>query len=136
MAARHKTVLIVDEDDATRERLGATLGRDYRVLGTTSGESAAALLVREQAEIVLVDVLLPGISGIETLRIVRENYPLTEVIMISADGDVELAVQAMKDGAYHYVAKEVTAQALLSIVRNASEHQDLNRRVLTLTDQV
>lgn len=136
MAARHKTVLIVDEDDATRERLGATLGRDYRVLGTTSGESAAAMLVREQAEIVLVDVLLPGISGIETLRIVRENYPLTEVIMISADGDVELAVQAMKDGAYHYVTKEVTAQALLSIVRNASEHQDLNRRVLTLTDQV
>jgi len=131
MASRTRTVLIVDEDRTTRDRLSGILGRHYRVLVAATGEAAFALLMKEQAEIVLLDVCLPGISGLDALRILRENYPLSEVIMISALGDIELAVQAMKQGAYHYVTKDVEDGALLSLVQRAGEHLDLNRRVLS-----
>ncbi len=136
MSAKPKTILIVDDDEPTRERLAATLKRRYRVLGASSGEAALAMLNREEAEIVLVDVRLPGISRLEVLKIVRENYELTETIMVSAESDVETAVQAMKHGAYHYITKDVGDEALLSLVGNAAEHLDLNRQVLTLSAQV
>jgi len=136
MSTKRKTILIVDDDEPTRERLAAMLTREHRVLGASSGEAALAMLTREGAEIVLVDVRLPGISGLEVLKIVRENYALTEVIMVSAESDVETAVQAMKHGAYHYITKNVGDEALLSLVRHAGEHQDLNRQVLTLSAQV
>jgi len=136
MTAKPKTVLIVDDDERTRERLTAMLVRRYRVLSAPSGEAALQMLTREEAEIVFLDVRLPGISGLEVLRIVKENYGLAEVIMISAVSDVETAVQAMKHGAYHYITKDVEDEALLSLVHNASEHQDLNRQVLTLSEQV
>ena len=84
----------------------------------------------------LLDVRLPGISGFEVLRIVKENYSLIEVIMISAINEIETAVQAMKHGAYHYITKDFDYDQLRSLVRNASERQDLNRQVLTLSAQV
>src|SRR5947209_5881949 len=84
----------------------------------------------------LLDVRLPGISGFEVLRIVKENYSLVEVLMISAINEIETAVQAMKHGAYHYVTKDFDYDQLRSLVRNASERQDLNRQVLMLSAQV
>src|SRR5437764_1671829 len=84
----------------------------------------------------LLDVRLPGISGFEVLRIVKENYSLIEVVMISAITEIETAVQAMKHGAYHYVTKDFDYDQLRSIVSKASERQDLNRQVLTLSAQV
>ena len=94
------------------------------------------MLNRENVDIVLLDVRLPGISGFEVLRIVKENYSLLEVTMISAINDVETAVQAMKHGAYHYISKDFDYDSLRSLVRNAAERQDLNRQVLTLSAQV
>ena len=66
-----KTVLIVDPDDGARERLGATLRRECRVLRAGSAEAGLALLERERVELVLADVALPGISGFGLLRILR-----------------------------------------------------------------
>ena len=54
----------------------------------------------------LLDVRMPGMSDLDVLRVVRESYSLVEVIMVSAISEVEVAVQAMKDGAYHYITKE------------------------------
>ena len=84
----------------------------------------------------LLDVRLPGISGFDVLRIVKENYSLIECIMISAINEVETAVQAMKHGAYHYITKNFDYDELRSLVRNACERQDLNRQVITLSAQV
>jgi DNA-binding NtrC family response regulator len=91
---------------------------------------------RDDVDLVLLDVRLPGISGFEVLRILKENYSLVEVIIISAITDVETAVQAMKHGAYHYITKEFDYDQLRSLVRNASERQDLNRQVMMLSAQV
>jgi DNA-binding NtrC family response regulator len=84
----------------------------------------------------LLDVRLSGVSGFEILRIVKENHSLVEVIMISAINEIETAVQAMKHGAYHYVTKDFDYDQLRSLVGNASERQDLNRQVLTLSAQI
>jgi DNA-binding NtrC family response regulator len=131
-----KTVLIVDDDERMRETLTTILRREFRVLRVASGEAALPILSKEDVDLVLLDVRLPGISGFEVLRIVKENYGLVEVIMISAITEVETAVQAMKHGAYHYITKDFDHDQLRSLVRNASERQDLNRQVLTLSAQV
>jgi DNA-binding NtrC family response regulator len=136
MSTKPKTVLIVDEDTASRLRLTALLERQYRVVGAASGEAALGMLTRDEADLLLVDASLPGITGLELLRIVRENYALAQVVLMSADGQVETAVQAIKHGAYHFVPKGCGGEELLSILRNASDHQDLDRQVLALSAQV
>jgi DNA-binding NtrC family response regulator len=136
MSHKPKTILIVDDDEGMRDTLTAILKRDYRVLRVASGEAALPIMNREDVDLILLDVRLPGISGFEVLRIVKENYSLVEVIMISAITEVETAVQAMKHGAYHYITKDFDYDQLRSLVRNASERQDLNRQVMMLSAQV
>src|SRR5881394_510839 len=136
MSQKPKTVLIVDDDEGMRDTLTAILKREYRVLRVSSGEAALPILNKEDVDLLLLDVRLPGISGFEVLRIVKENYNLIEVLMISALHEIESAVQAMKLGAYHYITKDFDYDQLRSLVRNASERQNLNRQVLTLSAQV
>ena len=136
MTTKPKTLLVVDDDEGMRDTLTAILKREYRVVTAARGEAGLSALKHEDVALMLVDVRLPGISGFEVLRIVKENYSLVEVLMISAINEVETAVQAMKHGAYHYITKDFDYDALRSIVRNASERQDLNRQVMTLSAQV
>ncbi|HEX6322839.1 MAG TPA: sigma-54 dependent transcriptional regulator [Vicinamibacterales bacterium] len=133
---RQKTVLIVDDDQGMRDTLAAILRKDYRVLTAASGETALGVLRREDVDLMLLDVRLPGISGFEVLRVVKEHYATVEVIMISAITEIETAVQAMKHGAYHYINKDFEYDALRSLVRNAAERQDLSRQVVALSAQV
>ena len=78
----------------------------------------------------LLDVRLPGISGFEVLKIVRENYPYIEVIVISVLKELDVAIEAMRYGAYHYISKDFDLESVRTLVANASERQDLNRDVL------
>src|SRR5207244_10935685 len=136
MSRAGKTILICDDDQGMRDTLTAILRRDYRVLTVSSGEAALALLKSEDVDLILLDVRLPGISGFDVLRIVKENYILVERIIMSASSEVETAVKAMKHGAYHYITKNFDYDELRSLVRNACERQDLNRQVITLSAQV
>jgi DNA-binding NtrC family response regulator len=136
MNPKRKTVLIVDDDEGMRDTLAAILRRDFRVLKAASGEAAIALMDKEDVDLALLDVRLPGITGFEVLRILKENYPLLEVIIISAIKEVEAAVEAIKHGAYHYITKDFEYEAMRSLVNNASERQDLNRQVLMLSEYV
>ena len=131
-----KTLLVVDDDEGMRDTLHAILKRDYRVLMAVTGEEALTVLKKEDIDLILLDVRLPGINGLEVLKIARENYSLVEVIMVSAVNEVEVAVQAMKDGAYHYITKEFDYDGLRSLVRNALQRQDLSRQVISLSAQV
>jgi DNA-binding NtrC family response regulator len=133
---RLKTLLIVDDDQGMRDTLTAILKKDYRTLAVENAEAALTVLRRESIDLMLLDVRLPGMSGLDLLRVVKEQYALIEVIVISAVSEVETAVTAIKNGAYHYVTKDFDYDTLRSLVRNASERQDLNRRVITLSAQV
>ena len=133
---QQKTVLIVDDDEGMRDTLSAILKRDYRVLVAASGEAGLAVLKREDVDLMLLDVRLPGIDGFEVLKHVKEHYGMIEVIIISAINEIETAVRAVKDGAYHYITKDFDYDTLRSLVHNASERQDLSRQVITLSSQV
>jgi DNA-binding NtrC family response regulator len=136
MAAPRKTLLLVDADEASRERLALILKRDARVLRASSAEAALGMLGRDGVDLVLADRALPGVNGFDFLRIVRENYPLAEFVMLADAPDVDTAVQAVKLGAYHVLVKDAGPETVLSIVAHAAERQDLNRQVLALAAQV
>src|SRR5690349_23750105 len=91
MGERRKTVLIVDDDEGMRDTLTAVLRRDFRILKTATGESALQIMEKEDVDLMMLDVNLPGISGFEVLRIVKENYAYVEVIVISALKELEIA---------------------------------------------
>jgi DNA-binding NtrC family response regulator len=136
MSVRRKTVMVVDALGDSRERLATPLKRDYKVLRAASGEAALALMEREEIDLLISDVQLPGVTGLELLQIVRANYPLAESILVADGSDLEGAVQAIKLGAYHFLGKDADPDTLRTAVAHASERQDLNRRLITLRDEV
>jgi len=136
MPSSRKTILIVDPDETSRERLGQVLRREARILKAASGEAGLGLMAREDVSLVLAAVALPGVSGFDLLRIIRENYPLVEVVMVSAQSDVESAVQAVKLGAYDVLQADAAPDAVRAALAHAGERQDLSRQVLALSAQV
>ena len=122
-----KTILVVDDDGGMRDTLSAILKNDYDVRVAATGEEGLRVLENTDVNLMLLDFQMPGMSGLDVLKVVRESYSLVEVIMVSAINEIEVAVQAMKDGAYHYITKEFEYDGLRSLVRNALQRQDLNR---------
>ena len=120
MPERRKTVLIVDDDEGMRETLFAVLRRDFRVLKAATGEAALQIMEKEDIDLMMLDVRLPGISGFEVLKIVKENYSYIEVIVISALKELDTAVEAMRSGAYHYLTKDFEPESVRTLVANAS----------------
>ena len=131
-----KTILVVDDDEGMRDTLSAILKKDYEVRVAATGEEGLRVLKTADINLMLLDVRMPGMSGLDVLKVVRESHSLVEVIMVSAISEVEVAVQAMKDGAYHYITKEFDYDGLRSLVRNALQRQDLSRQVMSLSAQV
>src|SRR5688572_27889918 len=136
MTERRKTLLIVDDDEGMRDTLTAMMRRDFRVLRSATGENALQMMEKEDVDLMLLDVRLPGISGFEVLKIARENYPYIEVIVISVIKELDAAIEAMRYGAYHYISKDFDLEGIKTLVANASERQDLSRHVLRLTAEV
>jgi len=133
---RRKTVLIVDDDEGMRDTLTAVLKREYRVLRAATGEAGLQMMEKEDIDLMLLDVRLPGINGFEVLKISKENYPYVEVIVISVLKELDAAIEAMRYGAYHYISKDFDFDNIHALVANASERQDLSRHVLRLRTEV
>jgi len=133
---RRKTLLVVDSDEEIREVLTAALRRDYRVLRAATGEAALQMMQKEDVDLMLLEVHLPGISGFEGLKIARENWPYVEVIAISNTKELDIAIEAMRHGAYHYISKEVDPEGIRTLFANAAERQDLSRDVTRLKEEV
>ena len=131
-----KTILIVDDDEGMRDTLSAILKSDYDVRVAATGEEGLRVLKNTDVNLILLDFRMPGMTGLEVLKLVREHYNLVEVIMVSVVNEIEVAVQAMKDGTYHYITKEFDCDGLRSSVRNALRRQDLSRQVMSLHAQV
>jgi len=113
MSERRHTILVVDDEASQRELLGGFAVRlGYRVCEAASGEEALAGIGGESPDLVLLDVRLPGLSGIETLNRIRESSPDLPVLLITAFADLRQAVAAMKGGAVDYLAKPVDLDEL------------------------
>ena len=114
---QEKTVLIVDDEAIVRESLKDWLKDTYQVTTAETGEEALELMEKQDFDILIVDVRLPGKSGIQVLREVKEVKPHIKSIVITAYPSVELAVEAMKLGAVDYLIKPVAPDDLEKLIR-------------------
>jgi two-component system response regulator HydG len=119
-------ILVVDDDPSNLESLERIFSREgLRVLLAKDGQAALDHVRRERVGVVLTDLSMPGISGTDLLKGVKAISPETEVVLMTAYGTVEVAVAAMKDGAYDFVTKPFKRHVVVAIVRKALERQSL-----------
>ena len=124
------SILVVDDEALTLKTIGRALQAEgYEVAVAASGEDAVKSFTQEHTDLVLLDVVLPGIDGIEVLRQIRRINPATVVLMMSAYHMVDRAVESMKLGAYDYLIKPFHITDLLNTIQRASEMLALRVRV-------
>ncbi len=127
-----KKILIVDDEISVRDSLRMIFKKDFQVIAATNGQEALEKVEAEEPDLILLDILMPGIDGVEVLRKVREAHPSIPAIMVTATKTVRTAVEAMKLGAYDYVTKPFDVEELRLIVGRALESRELkleNRRL-------
>ena len=130
----HK-ILVVDDDQTIRTILEKVLTNEgYAVVSAISGEEAVALADREQPDMILLDIGLPGMDGIEALAQIRKDDPDMAAVMITAQGSIASAVAAMKAGAKNYVTKPFNTDELRLIIAEILETVRLKREVQILRD--
>jgi len=119
-------VLIVDDERSNVESLARIFEREgWRVVPAASGADALEALRRERPQVVVTDLMMPGMTGEALLRAVKTVAPETEVVLMTAYGTVETAVEAMKSGAYDFITKPVKRHAIVKSVRQALEKASL-----------
>ena len=122
------SVLVVDDEREIRESLRGILEEEgYKVLLAESGEACLDLLKKRTCEVVLLDIWLPGIDGLDTLERIRQMEDPPEVIMISGHGTIETAVKATKLGAFDFLEKPLSLERTLIVLKNAVEAHRLRR---------
>ncbi|HYU24025.1 MAG TPA: response regulator, partial [Thermoanaerobaculia bacterium] len=122
-------VLIVDDEEVLRDVLETVLRREgFDVILAASGEEALSVLDGDaDVDLVILDVMLPGISGIDTLRAIRISNPQLPVIVITAFSSIDGAIEAMKHGAFHYIPKPFKNEEVVLTVNKALEQRRLSR---------
>ena len=124
MSQQH--ILIVDDDASLRRVIQVQLEHEgYAVSTAASGPEALQILGNTVQDLVITDLRMPGMSGIELLRQIRADHPGVAVIIITAYGSREIAVEATKSGTYDYIMKPANPDALRLIVSRALEHLGL-----------
>ena len=130
-------LLLVDDEQGIRQSLSAVLQDEgYRVLPVSTGEECLGALEADRFQVVLLDVWMRGMDGLEVLRQIHEKHPETVVVMISGHGTVETAVKATKLGAFDFLEKPLSIEKTLVVVKNALEHQALLEENRQLRDQM
>ncbi|MEO7036526.1 MAG: sigma-54 dependent transcriptional regulator [Polyangiaceae bacterium] len=120
------TVLVVDDEASNLASLEKIFQREgMRVFTADGAKPALEVVRRHRVQVVLTDLMMPGTSGAELLRALKEVSPDTEVVLMTAYGTVETAVQAMRDGAYDFVEKPLKRMTIVKSVRKAAERQSL-----------
>ncbi|MDG2050703.1 MAG: sigma-54 dependent transcriptional regulator [Myxococcota bacterium] len=131
-----QSVLVVDDEPAVRESLRMLFKRECRVDTAEDVDSALRAVARAEPDLVLLDVVMPGRSGLELIGELRERGIETPVIVLTATNTVSVAVEAMKLGAADFVTKPFELEALRLKVRQLLEHRRLAAEVLRLRDEV
>ncbi|MCM2356696.1 MAG: sigma-54 dependent transcriptional regulator [Geobacteraceae bacterium] len=133
---RKAKILVVDDEHLIRWSLEQNLTKQgYEVLTAGNGEDALKLLREEQPELVLLDIHMPGISGLEVLEKIKEFDEEIIVIMVTAHGGLETAVNAMRKGAYDYINKPFNLDEMAIVIKKALENSELRREVAGLRSE-
>ncbi|NLI82832.1 MAG: response regulator [Deltaproteobacteria bacterium] len=123
------SVLLVDDEveflDTLLKRLRK---RNLNVSGVHSGEQALAFLQAQPVDVVVLDVKMPGMDGLETLRAIKKSFPLIEVIMLTGHANMEVAIEGMELGAFDYLMKPMDIDELLYKLQDAYKKKALHER--------
>jgi two-component system response regulator HydG len=135
--ARQPTLLVVDDDPSNLDSLRIVFEREgYQVLCARGGHEALDHVRGGEVDVVLTDLMMPGMSGLELLKGIKTLDPLVEVVLMTAYGTVERAVEAMRQGAYDFVTKPFKRIQIVKGVRRAMEKQALLQENRTLREQL
>jgi two-component system nitrogen regulation response regulator NtrX len=129
----NKTILIVDDEESICQSLeGILTDEGHDVITAGSGEEALKLLEEEQPHLVLLDIWLPGMDGIETLKAIKAAYPPLQVVVMSGHGNIETAVKATKLGAFDFIEKPLLLEKVMLAVNHALDRVRLEEENLIL----
>jgi DNA-binding NtrC family response regulator len=132
-----KTILVVDDEEKLRNLLTRIIGLEgFKVLQAGDCVSALKKLEQFDIDVVLCDVKLPDCNGVELTKTIKEKYPLTEVILLTAYGNIPDGVQAIKYGAFDYITKADDNNKIIPLLNRAVEKVELSKRVQLLEKQL
>ncbi len=120
---KFKVLIVDDELDFLETIVKRIRARNVEVSGVESGYLALEALDSSEPDVIILDVRMPGLDGIETLREIKKRKPLTEVIMLTGHASVESGIQGMQLGAFDYLMKPIALDELLEKVRQAYERK-------------
>ncbi len=130
-------ILIVDDEEVLQDVLTSLIQREgWNPLTARTGEEALRLLEEEEVDLVLLDLMLPGMSGMEVMRQILDQQPDQVVVIITAFSSIEGAIQAMRDGAFHYIPKPFKNEEVLMTLRKGLERRRLARENQELREQL
>jgi two-component system nitrogen regulation response regulator NtrX len=131
-----RTILIVDDEESIIQSLqGIFSDEGFDVISATSGSSAIEKIDEMMPDLVLLDIWMPGIDGIETLVKIKESHPQLPVVMMSGHGTIETAVKATKLGAYDFIEKPLSLEKVLLCINNAVDHSKLEEEISLLKER-
>jgi len=131
-----KTILIIDDEASIRESLSGILADEgFLALSAEDGQQGLSLLEDERVDLVLLDIWMPGLDGLEVLKRIKETQAELPVIMISGHGTIETAVQATKMGAYDFIEKPPSYDKIILSINNALDLARLKKENLILRQQ-
>ncbi len=125
-----KVLLVDDEEDFVSTLSQRLKVRGLKVTGTHRGEDAVKLADEQQFDVIVLDLAMPGMDGLETMKQIKENHPDAEIIILSGQGTVKTSIEAMKLGAEDFLEKPVDLKELLAKIDEAQ-----NKRILILQKQ-
>ncbi len=126
-------LLIVDDDDAFRGAIASAMtARGFEVTPVPSGSAALASLASRECDLVLLDLKMPDMSGVEVLDCIRERYPAIEVVLLSGHGTIDTAVAATRRGAFHFLTKPCSPDEVELTLQKAMERRALIERTSVL----
>lgn len=130
-------ILVIDDEPAICEVLSGILeDEEYEVVTAGDGIQGLRIMEQEDIDLVILDVWLPGMGGMDVLREIREKNPGIEVIIISGHGSIDMAVRALKLGAFDFLEKPLSLDRVTTLVRNALMVEDLKRENKELKDSI
>ena len=130
-------ILVVDDESIVRESLHDWLsGVGFNVITAESGEEALRIIKEEKIKIMLADLIMPGMNGIELMKKARELVPLISTIIITAHGSIQTAITAIRDGAYDYLEKPFCPEKVENLVNKLVEYHDLLEENISLRQRI
>jgi DNA-binding NtrC family response regulator len=130
-------VLIIDDEEVLQDVLTALLRKEgHQTHSAFSGEEGLEMLDREEVDLVLLDLMLPGMHGMQVLREMRRKHPDVVVVVITAFSSIESAIDAMREGAFHYIPKPFKNEEVLLTLRKGLEQRRLTTENRSLREQL